>query len=174
MSPGCRLGGLALKFYPRREDYSLCTGPRKHVYSAQQNRRQPRGLPSPNPPQRHRHLPHRALVEAVATGAPGRLSSGPGRSTVPGFIQRAVLKYYVIRRVREALTGAQPYRVFRPLLAKGWPWGAKPRHAGHCVHGPLGDRLTVAPALRGDSGRRAGRMGHAVRGTRPGSRHTQL
>ena len=50
--------------------------------------------------------PHRALIEAVAAGAPGRLFSAPEDPLFPDSYNRAVLKYYVIKRLRQALTRA--------------------------------------------------------------------
>ena len=59
----CRLGELAPsthagEFYPRRKNYSLNAQDRANMFRARkQDRRQPRGLPPPYPPQRRRHLP---------------------------------------------------------------------------------------------------------------------
>ena len=175
----CRLGELAPEthageFYPRRKDYSLSAEGRANIFIARSKTDvNHEGFHLPIPRNGTATCPHRALVEAVAAGAPGRLYSAPEDPLFPDSSNRAVLKYYVIKRLRRALTraGYNAAEFSGHSLRKVQPW---PRHAQHRVHGPLGDRLPVAPALPGDHGRRTGRMGHAVRGTYPGSRHTQL
>ena len=108
----CRLGELAPEthageFYPRRKDYSLSAEGRANIFIARSKTDvNHEGFHLPIPRNGTATCPHRALIEAVAAGAPGRLFSAPEDPLFPDSYNRAVLKYYVIKRLRQALTRA--------------------------------------------------------------------
>ena len=108
----CRLGELAPEthageFYPRRKDYSLSAEGRANIFIARSKTDvNHEGFHLPIPRNGTATCPHRALVEAVAAGAPGRLYSAPEDPLFPDSSNRAVLKYYVVKRLRKALTRA--------------------------------------------------------------------
>jgi hypothetical protein len=123
----CRLGELAPsthegKFYPRRKNYSLNAQGRANIFIARSKTDvNHEGFHLPIPRNGAATCPHRALVEAVAAGAPGRLFSAPEDPLFPDSSNRAVLKYYVIKRLREALTraGYNPTEFSGHSLRKG-------------------------------------------------------